>query len=80
MLLELKQPSVALTEFETSLRTTPDRFNGLYGAARAATLAADQKKARNYYTKLMALSQQADTTRPEIAEAKAFLAVASKGN
>jgi tetratricopeptide (TPR) repeat protein len=80
LLLELKQPSAALTEFETSLRTAPERFNGLYGAARAASLAADQKKARSYYTKLMALTRDSDTARPEIAEAKAFLAVASKGN
>jgi hypothetical protein len=80
LLLELKQPAAALTEFETSLLNPPERFNGLYGAARAATLAADQKKARSYYTKLMALTRDADTSRPEIAEAKAFLAVASKGN
>ena len=78
LLLELKQPSAALTEFETSLLTAPERFNGLYGAARAATLAADQKKARSYYSKLITLTRQADTARPEIAEAKAFLAVASK--
>ena len=80
LLLELKQPSAALAEFETSLRSAPERFNGLYGAARAASLAADQKKARSYYTKLMALTREADTSRPEIAEAKAFLAVASKGH
>ena len=80
LLLELKQPSAALAEFETSLRSAPERFNGLYGAARAASLAADQKKARSYYTKLMALTRHADSVRPEIAEAKAFLAVASKGN
>jgi hypothetical protein len=78
LLLELKQPSAALTEFETSLRTTPERFNGLYGAARAATLASDQKKARSYYEKLLATTRQADTARPELAEAKAFLAVVSK--
>ena len=78
LLLELKQPSAALSEFEISLRTAPERFNGLYGAARAATLASDQKKAKAYYTKLMTLTRDADTMRPEISEAKAFLAVASK--
>ena len=78
LLLELKQPAAALAEFETSLRTTPERFNGLYGAARAATLASDQKKARTYYAKLLTLTRQADTPRPEIAEAKAFLAIVSK--
>lgn len=74
LLLELKQPVAALQEFETSLRSAPNRFNGLYGAARAARLAADQKKAKTYYGKLLALSRQADSFRPEIEEAKAFLA------
>ncbi len=74
LLLALKQPHAALQEFETSLRSAPNRFNGLYGAARAAKLAADQKRAKTYYTKLVALCRQADSIRPEIAEAKAFLA------
>ena len=78
LLLELKQPSAALQEFETSLRSTPERFNGVYGAARAASLAADEKKAKSYYEKLLSLAQQADTPRPEITEAKAFLAVVEK--
>jgi tetratricopeptide (TPR) repeat protein len=75
LLLELKQPAAALQEFEISLRSTPERFNGIYGAARAASLANDQKRAKSYYEKLIALTQQADTPRPEINEAKAFLAV-----
>jgi tetratricopeptide (TPR) repeat protein len=74
LLLELKQPLLALQEFETSLRSAPNRFNGLYGAARAARLAADQKRAKIYYGKLMELCRQADSIRPEIEEAKAFLA------
>ena len=74
LLLELKQPLAALQEFETSLRSAPNRFNGLYGAARAAELASDQKRARTYYGKLMALCRQADSMRAEIEEAKAFLA------
>jgi tetratricopeptide (TPR) repeat protein len=74
LLLELKQPLAALQEFETSLRSAPNRFNGLYGAARAARLAADQKRARAYYGKLLELCRQADSIRPEIEEARAFLA------
>ena len=74
LLLELKQPTAALQEFETSLVQAPNRFNGIYGAARAARLASDQKKARIYFAKLMTLSHQADSIRPEITEAKAFLA------
>jgi tetratricopeptide (TPR) repeat protein len=72
--LEMRQPTAALQEFETSLRSAPNRFNGLYGAARAAKLAADQKRAKTYYTKLVELCRQADSIRPEIEEAKAFLA------
>jgi tetratricopeptide (TPR) repeat protein len=74
LLLELKQPMAALQEFETSLRSAPNRFNGVYGAARAARLAADHKRAKAYYRKLVVLCRQADGSRPEIEEAKAFLA------
>ena len=74
LLLELKQPVAALQEFETSLRSAPNRFNGLYGAARAAKLAADRKRAQTHYGKLIALCRLADSVRPEIEEAKEFLA------
>ena len=80
LLLELKLPGAALQEFETSLRSAPDRFNGLYGAARAAQLAADPKKAKTYYERLVALTRQGDSTRPAVEEAKAFLALAAKAN
>jgi tetratricopeptide (TPR) repeat protein len=74
LLLELKQPAAALQEFEVSFHATPNRFNGVYGAARAARLAGNEKSARTYYAKLLTLSRDADTPRPEIAEAKQFLA------
>lgn len=77
LLLELKQPVAALQEFETSLRSAPNRFNGLYGAARAANLAANRKRARAYYEKLVALCRLADSVRFELEEAKEFLADAT---
>lgn len=70
MLLELKQPAAALQEFETSFHSTPNRFNGLYGAARAARLAENQKSAKAYYGKLLQLVRGSDSARPEIHEAK----------
>jgi len=73
LLLELKQPAEALKEFEVSFRSTPNRFNGLHGAARAATLAGNKKAAQLYYTKLLALARDSDTPRPEIAEARTFV-------
>ncbi|HKP82719.1 MAG TPA: hypothetical protein VJT69_11895 [Pyrinomonadaceae bacterium] len=73
LLLELKQPAEALKEFEASFRNTPERFNGLYGAARAAKMAGDQKTARTYYRKLLTLAREADSPRSEIQEARAFV-------
>jgi tetratricopeptide (TPR) repeat protein len=74
MLLALNQPAPALAEFERSLKRDPNRFRGIYGAARAAEAAGNAKAAREYYAKLQALSADRDAERPELARAKAFLA------
>ena len=74
LLLELNEPAQALKAFEASMQREPNRFNGIYGAARAAELAADPDTARRYYDSLMILCQQADSDRPELQQAKAFLA------
>jgi tetratricopeptide (TPR) repeat protein len=74
MLLETGQPAPALREFEAALKENPNRYRGLYGAARAAEAAGDQEKAASYFAKLVTLSKNADTDRPEIAQAKTFLA------
>jgi hypothetical protein len=73
MLLELNQPASALKEFEASHKVEPNRFRGLYGAARAAELSGDHKKARAFYEKLVVVCAKADTERPELLKAKAFL-------
>lgn len=78
LLLELKQPGAALREFETSLKSAPERFNGVYGAARAASLGGDSKSAKIYYAKLVALTRQSASDRPEIGEAKTFLSPVSR--
>ncbi|MGZ8425616.1 MAG: hypothetical protein ACXWYD_11760 [Candidatus Binatia bacterium] len=73
MLLELGDPAQALKQFEASHRIEPNRFRGLYGAAKAAQAAGDREKARHYYQRLVSLCERADTDRPEINEAKAYL-------
>jgi tetratricopeptide (TPR) repeat protein len=73
MLLELGNPAQALKEFEVSHRVEPNRFRGLYGAAKAAQESGDREKARHYYAKLISLSEHADADRPELTDAKAFL-------
>lgn len=77
LLLELKEPAAALKEFESSLQVSPNRFNGLYGAARAARLASDLNKAKVYYDKLVAVSLGSESARPELKEAKQFMAGAT---
>jgi len=74
MLLELKQPAQAVREFETSMGREPNRYNGTYGAARAAELSGDLSKAKTYYAKLVTLCDKADTQRPELQQARTFLA------
>ena len=74
LLLELHDSAHALQEFEISIQKEPNRFNGLYGAARAAELAGEREKARSYYDKVVALCEHSDSARPELQQAKAFLA------
>jgi tetratricopeptide (TPR) repeat protein len=74
MLLELKQPAQAMVEFEATLRTAPNRFNALSGAARAAKLSGDNEKAKTYYARLLAICEHADGDRPELRDARSLLA------
>ena len=74
LLLELRQPQEALKEFEASLLVSPNRFNGLYGAAKAAELSGDRKKAEAFYAKLTVLGRRSDGKRPELQAARVFLA------
>ena len=74
MLLEAKQPEAALGEFEASQQREPNRFRNYADSARAAEMTGDRAKAASYYEKLLALAKDADTTRPELASAKKFVA------
>jgi tetratricopeptide (TPR) repeat protein len=80
LLLEVGDPQAALREFERSLSYAPDRFRGLAGAGRAAEVAGDTGRAVSYYTQLLALAEHADSDRPELQQARAFLAQESAGS
>jgi len=73
LLLESGEPAAALKEYETALAANPNRYRGFWGAARAAEKAGDRQKAALYYGKLLELSRAADTERPELKVAKAFV-------
>ena len=73
MLLDLQRPQEALTEYEISLRTDPNRFNGLYGAAQAATQLQQKEKAGAYYAQLLKNCEGIRSDRPELAQAKTLI-------
>ena len=75
MLLELKQPAAALTEFERTLKIEPRRFRSVAGAARAATAAGNRAAARTYYAQLVKIAERGD--KPGRAELVAARRIAS---
>ncbi len=70
ILLEAKRPQQALAEYQTDLKLNPNRFDGLYGAARAAEAAGKQSDANEYYAKLLKVCDKSNSTRPELTRAK----------
>jgi tetratricopeptide (TPR) repeat protein len=78
MLLEMGRPDEALAEYEASLREAPGRFNGLFGAGRAAERAGRPKTAVRMYESLLAQCV-AGSTRPELVKARAFVASKASG-
>jgi tetratricopeptide (TPR) repeat protein len=74
MLLEMKRSAEALTEYEADLKTNPNRFNSLYGAARAAQDAGKAEKVSGYFAQLVKNCEGSDSVRPELSDAKEWLA------
>ncbi|MFZ0197668.1 MAG: hypothetical protein WB523_24035 [Candidatus Sulfotelmatobacter sp.] len=74
MLLEAKRPQQALAEYKTDLKLNPNRFNGLYGAARAAEASGQQSDATEYYALLLKVCDGSNSTRPELTRARELVA------
>ena len=64
----------ALESYELNLKGRPFRFNGLYGAAKAAQKLDNNELAAYYFEKLIKVSEDVNSSRPELLEAKDFLA------
>jgi tetratricopeptide (TPR) repeat protein len=74
MLREMGKPKEALAEYEVSLKLSPNRLNGLYGAGRAAEAAGEKEKAGMYYAELMKSTDDGkDSSRAELVHAKKFV-------
>jgi len=74
LLFERGMAAEALSAYEAGMAREPNRYRGLAGAARAAEVLGDQAKARTCYAKLIALTGESNSDRPEVATAKQFLA------
>ncbi len=73
MLLGMNRMQQALSEYQAQLKVTPNRFDSLYGAGRAAEIANQKETAANYYGQLLKTCAGGTSTRPELAHARDFL-------
>jgi tetratricopeptide (TPR) repeat protein len=73
MLLEAGRAKEALAAFEATMKKEPNRFRGAYGAAKAAEMAGDRTRAIAHYRTLLDITRDADTNRPELERARAFV-------
>ena len=64
----------ALAEFEASHKVVPNRFRTVAGAAAAARASGSVDAAKRYYRALTVLVVAGDGDRPEVSEARTYLA------
>jgi hypothetical protein len=73
MLLERGKAGEALAAFELTKAKEPNRFHGYAGAAQAADALGDKAKAKDNFQRLIALTSDADSERPEVVAARKFV-------
>ncbi|MFM9848089.1 MAG: hypothetical protein ACKVP3_13120 [Hyphomicrobiaceae bacterium] len=80
MLFERGMTREALAAFEATLKKEPNRLAAYVGAAKAAIMAGDAAKVRQYRAKVNQLTRAADSSRPEVMELKARTTAALTSN
>jgi hypothetical protein len=78
LLLQNGAATEALKEYEAVLKAAPRRFNATAGAAKAADRAADNTRARAYAFQLLEIAKDAETSRPQLEWARAYLRAKSR--
>lgn len=76
LLLKENHPQESLAEYEAVLKTSPNRFNALFGAASAADAAGDAAAANRYFHKLTETAVGEE--RPELLTARKKAMVTSQ--
>jgi tetratricopeptide (TPR) repeat protein len=77
ILLELGRPQEALLEYKRALTLSPNRFNGLFNAGKAAEAAGDKSQAQVYYATLLKITGNgANSSRPELEHVKSAVSSA----
>jgi tetratricopeptide (TPR) repeat protein len=74
LLMEMNRPAEAEQRFLETLKRTPGRPKAIYGIARAAEARGDHATARKRYEEFLKIWKDADPDRPEVINAKKYLA------
>jgi tetratricopeptide (TPR) repeat protein len=74
MLVERGMAKEALAAFEATLKKEPNRLGATLGAGAAAEKWGDSAKARQHYAAAVALTENADPVRSQVAHAREFVA------
>jgi hypothetical protein len=72
LLMEQGQAGAALVEYEASMKSTPERLRGFFGAAKAAEASGDETKRARYFGDLARLTRNADGDRAEVRLAREY--------
>ena len=75
MFLQMNENENALQAYEAVLAKCPNRFNSLYGAAKAAEKKGDEQKAVYYYKQMSTITYATNTDRQELSDVKKYIAM-----
>ena len=73
MLFDMGYYSEALTEYETALKRSPNRFNSLYGAGLSAERVNDKSRAVLYYKSILKITETVQTDREQVEHARLYI-------
>ena len=77
MLMQTGNAADALAAFEATMAKEPNRLNTILDAANAALASGNAAKAKQYFAAATMLASDSSVSRPQIGEARAFLAAAN---